>query len=50
MANQFADWMVQQDGGQRVIKGFQKNDFDLYTTAPVGVNPLGKVKSLLEPA
>ena len=49
MANQFADWMIKQEGGQKVIKGFQKHDFDLYTTAPTGVNPLGKVKNLLEP-
>ncbi|MCJ1280008.1 hypothetical protein MMC21_007833 [Puttea exsequens] len=47
MANKFADWMIREDGGQKVIDGFQKNGVDLYTTAPKGVNPLGKVKGLL---
>ena len=49
MANKFADWMIKEDGGQKVIKEFQKNGIDLYTTAPVGVDPLGRVKGLLSP-
>ena len=49
MANNFADWMIKEDGGQKVVKGFQKNGIDLYTTAPVGVDPLGRVKGLLSP-
>jgi len=47
MANSFADWMIKEDGGQKVIKGFQKNGYDLYTGAPQGVNPLGKADDLL---
>ena len=47
MANKFADWMIKEDGGQKLIKGFQKNGIDLYTTAPIGVDPLGRVKGLL---
>ena len=47
MANYFADWMIREDGGQRVIKEFRRNGYDLYTTAPVGVNPLSKVSGLL---
>ncbi|KAK3176578.1 hypothetical protein OEA41_007901 [Lepraria neglecta] len=43
MANCFADWMIREDGGQRVIKEFRRNGYDLYTIAPVGVNPLGKL-------
>ncbi|KAK4694773.1 hypothetical protein P7C71_g2859, partial [Lecanoromycetidae sp. Uapishka_2] len=47
MANKFADWMIKEDGGQKVIKGFQKNKVDLYTMAPQGIDPLGKIKGLL---
>ena len=50
MANSFADWMVKADGGQKVIKNFKRNGYDLYTGAPAGVDPLGKVKDLLQPA
>ena len=41
--------MIREDGGQRVIKEFRRNGYDLYTTAPVGVNPLSKVSGLLRP-
>ena len=49
MANKFADWMIKEDGGQKVIKEFNKNGHNLYTTAPVGLDPLGKVSGLLGP-
>lgn len=48
MANKFADWMVKPDGGQKVIKEFRRNGYDLYTTAP-NINPLDRVKHLLQP-
>ena len=47
MANAFADWMIKEDGGQYVIKTFQKNGYDLYTGAPQGVNPLAKADDIL---
>ena len=36
MANAFADWMVRDDGGQRVVEGFAVNGVVLYTKAPAG--------------
>lgn len=48
MADNFAEWMVWQDGGQKVIKGFQRNGYDLYTGAPQGLDPLAKVSGLLK--
>lgn len=48
MANRFADWMVRPDGGQKVIKEFQRNGYDLYTTAPE-IDPLDRVKRILQP-
>ena len=41
--------MIQKDGGQKVIKEFQKSGVDLYSEAPEGVDPLGKVSALLQP-
>jgi hypothetical protein len=38
---------MKEDGGQKVIKEFNKNGHNLYTTAPVGLDPLGKVSGLL---
>ena len=35
MANAFADWMVRDDGGQRIVESFAVNDVVLYTKAPV---------------
>ncbi|KAM0802258.1 putative extracellular tungstate binding protein [Usnea florida] len=49
MANKFADWMIKGEGGQKVVREFQKNGIDLYTTAPMKVDPLGRVKGLLSP-
>ena len=48
MANKFADWMVRPDGGQKVIKEFRRNGYDLYTTAPK-INALDGVKRLIHP-
>ena len=47
MANKFADWMIKEDGGQKVVREFQKNGIDLYTRAPLRVDPLERVKRLL---
>lgn len=46
-ANEFADWIGQENGGQQVIKDFQKNGKVLYSTIPAGVDPLGRVKGIL---
>ena len=50
MADKFADWAVREDGGQAVIRGFRKNGVQLNRTAPMGVDPLGTVKELLDGA
>ena len=34
MANSFADWLVREDGGQKVISEFAVNGVELYTKAP----------------
>ena len=34
MAEAFADWMVKEDGGQKVARGFEVNGMVLYTPAP----------------
>ncbi|KAL8798367.1 MAG: hypothetical protein Q9182_006731 [Xanthomendoza sp. 2 TL-2023] len=34
MANAFADWMVRDEGGQKVVGGFKKYGQILYTRAP----------------
>ena len=47
MANAFADWMIKDDGGQKVIVEFQKNGKDLYTCAPKNVKPLAKADEIL---
>lgn len=49
MANAFADWMISEDGGQKVITNFEKGGSDLYTGAPKGLDPLAKVSGLLKP-
>lgn len=46
-ANEFADWIIRKDGGQRVIENFEKNGQVLYSTIPVGVDPLARVKGTL---
>ncbi|KAJ5803863.1 uncharacterized protein N7518_000166 [Penicillium psychrosexuale] len=46
-ANDFADWMVRDDGGQQVIRSFTKSGEVLYSTIPAGVDPLDRVKGLL---
>ena len=46
-ANEFADWMMRKDVDQKVVAGFKKSDFLLYDTIPEGVNPLGRVASVL---
>ena len=46
-ANAFADWMVREDGGQRVIGAFEKHGMVLYERIPGGVDPLGIGKGLL---
>ena len=33
-AEAFADWMVRDDGGQKVVKGFEVGGAVLYTQAP----------------
>jgi len=35
-ANALADWMVREDGGQKVVSGFMVNGVVLYTKAPKG--------------
>ena len=35
-ANALADWMVREDGGQKVVSGFMANGVVLYTKAPKG--------------
>lgn len=50
MAVAFADWIIMEDGGQKVIKNFEKYGALLYKTAPKeeeNINPLGKAKTLL---
>ena len=39
--------MAWDQGGQKVIETFQKNGTVLYSTIPVGVDPLGRVKGIL---
>ena len=39
--------MVRDDGGQEVIRSFTKNGEVLYSTIPVGVDPLDRVKGIL---
>lgn len=46
-ASEFADWIGWEHGGQQVIKDFQKNGKVLYSTIPVGVDPLGRVKGII---
>jgi len=46
-ANDFADWIGWEHGGQQVIKGFQKSKTALYSTIPAGVNPLDRVKGII---
>lgn len=46
-ANDFADWIIRDDGGQRVIRSFTKNGEVLYSTIPVGVDPLDRIKGVL---
>ena len=46
----FADWMAKDEGGQRVIEGFEKNGLVLYKAAPRGedaVDPLAMARGLL---
>lgn len=43
----FADWMIREDGGQKVIETFTKNGRVLYVAAPKGVDPLGRARELL---
>ncbi|KAJ6141506.1 hypothetical protein N7470_009896 [Penicillium chermesinum] len=47
MANDFADWIVRDDGGQQVIRDFKKNGQVLYSTIPEGVDPLDRIKGVL---
>ncbi|KAK5675039.1 hypothetical protein LTS12_029583, partial [Elasticomyces elasticus] len=46
-ANEFADWIIREDGGQRVVKSFKNDGHVLYSPIPVGVDPLGRVKGTL---
>jgi Hemopexin. len=39
--------MVRDDGGQQVIRSFTKNGKVLYSSIPVGVDPLDRVKGIL---
>ena len=34
LANTFADWMVRDDGGQKVVESFAVNGVVLYSKAP----------------
>jgi len=47
MATAFADWLVDLQGGQNVIKDFAVNGQVLYTVAPPGIHPLARVRDLL---
>ena len=47
MATTFVDWLVKEDGGQKVIKDFAVNGEVLYTVAPPGIDPLARVKDFL---
>lgn len=47
-ANAFVDWMIRHDGGQQVIKTFERNGAVLYTEAPQNINPLWKAKSVVD--
>jgi hypothetical protein len=47
VATTFVDWLVKEDGGQKVIKDFAVNGEVLYTVAPPGVDPLARVRDFL---
>ena len=34
VANAFADWMIKDDGGQKIVSEFKVNGVVLYTRAP----------------
>ena len=47
LANAFVDFMIRENGGQKVVKGFAVNGVLLYSDAPKGVDPMNRVKLLL---
>ena len=48
MANEFADWMADDKGGQDVVRNFRTNGFTPYSAAPKRVDPVGKARLLLQ--
>ena len=47
VANDFTDWMNKADGGQRIVRSFEKNGMKLYSSIPSKVDPLGQAKMVL---
>jgi ABC-type Fe3+ transport system substrate-binding protein len=39
MANAFVDWLISEDGGQKIARIFTKNGVILYSPAPPGKRP-----------
>lgn len=48
-AEAFAQWMVQREGGQKVIREFARHGLVLYQEAPGDVDALGVARGLMYP-
>ena len=47
IATAFVDWLVDGQGGQKIIRDFAINGEILYTIAPPGVDPLAIARGIL---
>lgn len=44
LANEFVDWLIAEEGGQRVVRGFERGGVVLYSSAPDEGREVGRSK------